>query len=78
MTPTKKEIFALIEEACGTPQALEPDTDLLASGLMDSLARITLFDGLEDLGIELQPTQVSIDQLRSAERIWQMVQQISL
>lgn len=43
--------------------------DLLATGLLDSLALITLPDGLEDLGIVLQPTQLGRDALRTPEKI---------
>lgn len=62
-------ILNLIVSACGTPRALEENVDLIESGLMDSLARITLFEGLEDLGVELSPTQLSPDALRSARSI---------
>lgn len=62
-------ILNLIASVCGTPRALEEGVDLIESGLMDSLARITLFEGLEDLGVELSPTQLSPDALRSAQSI---------
>lgn len=69
MHPTDDMILNLIVQACGTPHALDDGVDLIDSGLMDSLARITLFEGLEDLGVDLSPTQVPPDTLRSARAI---------
>lgn len=69
MHPTDDMILDLIVQACGTSRALDEGVDLIDSGLMDSLARITLFEGLEDLGVELSPTQVPPDALRSARAI---------
>ena len=43
--------------------------NLIASACGTSLARITLFEGLEDLGVELSPTRLSPDALRSARSI---------
>lgn len=73
MHPTNDMILDLIVQACGTPRALDDTVDLVDSGLMDSLARITLFEGLEDLGVELSPTQVRPDTLRSARAILDLV-----
>lgn len=69
MQLTDDMILSLIANACGTPRALEEGMDLIESGLMDSLARITLFEGLEDLGVKLSPTQLAPDALRSAPAI---------
>lgn len=69
MQLTDDMVLSLIANACGTPRALEEGMDLIESGLMDSLARITLFEGLEDLGVELSPTQLAPDALRSAPAI---------
>ena len=62
-------ILKLIVRACATPRALEGGLELIESGLMDSLARITLFEGLEVLGVEFSPTQLSPDALHSAQTI---------
>ena len=69
MQLTDDMILNLIVQACGTPRALDEGVDLIESGLMDSLARITLFEGLEDLGVELSPPQLSPDALHSAQTI---------
>ena len=44
-------ILTLLAEACGSAAAARPGTDLFETGLLDSLAFITLLEGLEDLGI---------------------------
>ena len=76
MQLTDDMILSLIANACGTPRALEEGMDLIESGLMDSLARITLFEGLEDLGVELSPTRLSSDALRSARSILAAVHEV--
>ena len=43
--------------------------DLRESGLPDSLAFITLPDGLEDVGVEIQPAQAKRDAFRTAGSI---------
>lgn len=68
------EIRDLLVEACGSPEAGEPGVDLLERGLLDSLALITLLEGLEDRGIELVPTQLPKETFRTAESILQAAQ----
>ncbi|MBS6215970.1 MAG: hypothetical protein KH704_03485 [Clostridiales bacterium] len=65
------EIRDLLAEACGSPEAGEPGVDLLERGLLDSLALITLLEGLEDRGIELLPTSLPRESFRTAESILQ-------
>ena len=62
-------VRALLEQACGTQEALRPGADLLEEGLLDSLAMIELLEGLEDHGILIQPTQVPRDSFRTLESI---------
>ncbi|WP_186567609.1 phosphopantetheine-binding protein [Lawsonibacter celer] len=63
------QVRELIAAACGTREALEPGTDLLERGLLDSLGLITLLEDLEDLGIEIQPTQVPREAFRTVDGI---------
>lgn len=63
------QVRELITAACGTREALEPGTDLLERGLLDSLGLITLLEDLEDLGIEIQPTQVPREAFRTVDGI---------
>lgn len=63
------QVRELIAAACGTRESLEPGTDLLERGLLDSLGLITLLEDLEDLGIEIQPTQVPREAFRTVDGI---------
>lgn len=65
----EQQIRQLIAQACGTQEALAPGVDLLEEGFLDSLALIELLEGLEDMGIVLQPTQIPKDRLRTVEGI---------
>lgn len=65
----EQQIRQLIAQACGTQEVLAPGVDLLEEGFLDSLALIELLEGLEDMGIVLQPTQIPKDRLRTVEGI---------
>lgn len=68
-------VRALLAQACGTQRALQPGTDLLAEELLDSLAFIELLEGLEDLGIILQPTRIPKDRFRTVDSILALVRE---
>ncbi|MBO4766401.1 MAG: D-alanine--poly(phosphoribitol) ligase subunit 2 [Lachnospiraceae bacterium] len=55
----------LLFEVCGDRAVYEDGIDLIDSGLLDSLALIELFNALEDEGIELQPTRIARNLLRT-------------
>lgn len=65
---TEKELEQAVEDllvqVCGTPRALSDEADLLEEGLLDSMGVIELLEGLEDLGIVLQPTRLPKDLFR--------------
>lgn len=65
----EQTVKSLLVEACGSEQALEDGVDLLDSELLDSLGFISLLDGLEDIGISIQPTQVDRNEFRTLDRI---------
>ena len=65
----------LLVQVCGTREALRPGADLLEEGILDSLALIDLLEGLEDLGILLQPTRVPRDAFRTVEGILALCRQ---
>lgn len=60
----ERAVEALLVQVCGTPRALSDETDLLDEGLLDSMGVIELLEGLEDLGIVLQPTRLPRDVFR--------------
>lgn len=68
------EIEKLLLEICEDERVLNPDIDLIESGIIDSLAFIELFTRLEEEGIEIQPTQINRNQLRSIQGIKEMIE----
>ena len=55
---------------------LTPGVDLLEQGFLDSLALIELLEGLEDMGICIQPTQISKERLRTVEGILSLCREV--
>ena len=68
-------VRALLVPACGTQRVLQPGADLLEEELLDSLAFIELLEGLEDLGIILQPTRIPKDRFRTVDSILALVRE---
>ena len=68
-------VRTLLVQACGTQEALRPGADLLEEELLDSLAFIELLEGLEDLGIILQPTRIPKDRFRTVDSILALVRE---
>ena len=68
-------VRALLVQACGTQRVLQPGADLLEEELLDSLAFIELLEGLEDLGITLQPTRIPNDRFRTVDSILALVRE---
>lgn len=67
------DVRKILTEVCEDPAVLEDGVDLIDSGLLDSLACINLFNALEDEGIELQPSRIDRDCLRTVEGIERLV-----
>ena len=68
-------IRKILVDVCDSEDVLNPDIDLIESGLLDSLAIINLFTELDDLGIEIQPTQFEKNDFRTIEGILKIVKQ---
>lgn len=69
------DVKKLLFEICEDKAVYDEGIDLIESGLMDSLAVIELFEALEDEGIELQPTRIDRNCLRTAERIERLIRE---
>ena len=67
------DVAALLYEICDDDAVFSDDIDLIDSGLLDSFAFIQLFSRLEDEGIELQPTRIDREKLRTVEGIRQLI-----
>ena len=61
----------LLFEIC--ENVYNPDYDLIENGLLDSFAFIELFAKLEDLGIEIQPTRIDRNRLRTPKSIEELI-----
>ena len=54
-----------------------PDVDMIATGLLDSMAIVTLIVELEhEFGITVPPDELDLDRLRTVERLTELVQNI--
>ena len=64
------DISKILYEICEDDAVLDPDCELIESGILDSLAFIELITELEDtFNIEIQPTQIPSDTWRSIDGI---------
>lgn len=68
----EQKVRRILVDACGSEEVLQQGIDLLDSGLLDSLGLISLLDGLEDIGIVIQPTQVDRNEFRTLEGIFNL------
>lgn len=68
----EQKVRRILVDACGSEEVLRQGIDLLDSGLLDSLGLISLLDGLEDIGIVIQPTQVDRNEFRTLEGIFNL------
>ena len=67
------DVYQLLYTVCEDKRVFEPGIDLLESGLLDSLAMIELFSILEENGIDLQPTRIDRNLLRTADGIQTLI-----
>ncbi len=65
----------LLFEICEDENVYNPDFDLIESGLLDSFAFIELFSRLEDYGINIQPTRIDRNLLRTPRTIEKLIQE---
>ncbi len=69
---TVEDIVGLLSDFCEHDGGIEPDTELLESGLLDSLAFIELLNALEDRGCEIHPTQYPREAFSTPAKIAEM------
>ena len=68
------DVKKILYEICEDENVCNPDFDLIESGLLDSFAMIELFARLEDEGIEIQPTRIDREKLRTPRGIEELVE----
>lgn len=68
------DIEKVLVDICGDSDVLKDDIDLIEEGYLDSYAIIELFQVLEDEGIDISPTQIKKDDLRSLKSIKKIIE----
>ena len=67
------DVPKLLFEICEDESVYNPDIDLIDSGLLDSFAFIELFSRLEDYNINIQPTRIDRNKLRTIKGIEELI-----
>ncbi len=67
-------VLKILNSICDSSEPIFADTELLDSGMLDSLAMIEFFIELEDIGIEIQPTKINREQLHNAKLITDLIE----
>ena len=75
MSLSPEQIAEILREATGGLHEIDPETELLDSGILDSFALIQLFNALEDRGVALQPTQVRREEMKTPAAIAEAISQ---
>ncbi|MBP3378915.1 MAG: D-alanine--poly(phosphoribitol) ligase subunit 2 [Clostridia bacterium] len=68
------DISKILYEICEDDAVLDPDCELIESGILDSLAFIELFSYLEDEGIMIQPTRIDRTLLKTPRSIAALIE----
>ena len=70
----KDKVKLLLYKACGDTRVYEDNIDLLEE-IIDSFVLIEIISEIEnEFGVELQPTEIPIDNLRSVEGIVELIE----
>ncbi len=69
----KIDVKQLLYDLCEDERVYEKDIDLIESGIIDSFAFIELFSRLEDYGINIQPTRIDRNKLRTVKGIEELI-----
>ncbi len=69
------DVSKLLYEICENEEVYNKDFDLIESGALDSFAFIELFAKLEDMGINIQPTRIDRNLLRTPAGIEMLIAQ---
>ena len=67
------DVKKIIYDLCEDEKVYDDSTDLIDSGILDSLMLIELFSTLEDNGIVLYPTRIDRDKLRTVKGIEELI-----
>lgn len=65
----------ILFEICENEKVYDSNFDLVESGILDSLAFIQLFERLEEEKIQIVPTRIDSDMLRTSGKITELVEE---
>ena len=71
MIDVKKILYDITENK----KVYDDNTDLLESGILDSFTFIEFFSTLEDMNIELEPTRIDKEKLRTVSGIEKLIEE---
>lgn len=74
MKMSAEQVGQLLAQVCGSEEVLLPEQELLESGLLDSLALIDFFDELNLRGVDIQPTQMTAQDMCTLDGICAFLQ----
>lgn len=63
----------LLMEICEDERVLNDDQELIESGILDSYAYIMLFTKLDELGLEIQPTRLDKNLLKTPAGVQKLI-----
>lgn len=69
------DVNSFICEICGLDGPLDPDTELIESGILDSLALIELLSALEDEEIIIHLTRIDRNRLKTVASIEKLIEE---
>ncbi len=67
------DVNSFICEICGLSEPLDPNQELIESGILDSLAIIELFSALEDEDIIIHLTRIDRSRLQTVASIEKLI-----
>ena len=67
------DVPKLLYEICEDENVFNENIDLIEEGILDSYAFIELFSKLEDYGINIQPTRIDRNKLRTVKGIEELI-----
>jgi len=70
------DISKILYEICGDESVLDPNCELIESGLLDSLAMIELVSRLEDEGVIIHLTRIDRNRLKTPKSIAELIEEL--
>lgn len=67
------KVIDILKKVCNYNEAIEFDTELLESNILDSLAIINFLYELECIGVEIHLTQIKKEDLKSPSNIVKLI-----